>query len=122
MDPWRLSVRRAIGRRASDHEAISGRLADLPLQELLQTLTLGGRTARVRIQGSIETGMVQVRTGHIVAAQYGSRTGEEAFYEMVALDEGRFEARFVDDGKNNLSRSSDYLLLEALRRRDEGRV
>lgn len=115
-------VRRAIGRRASDHEAISGRLADLPLQELLQTLTLGGRTARVRIQGSIETGMVQVRTGQIVAAQYGSRTGEEAFYEMVALDEGRFEARFVDDGKNNLSRSSDYLLLEALRRRDESRL
>ncbi len=114
-------VRRAIGRRASDDEAIGGRLADLPLQELLQTLTLGGRTARVKIQGAIETGIVQVREGQIVAAHYGTRTGEDAFYAMVGLDEGRFEARFVDDGKNNLARSSDYLLLEALRRRDEGR-
>lgn len=114
-------VRRAIGRRASDDEAIGGRLADLPLHELLQTLTLGGRTARVRIQGAIETGMVQVRDGQIVAAHYGTRTAEDAFYAMVGLDEGRFEARFVDDGKNNLARSSEYLLLEALRRRDEGR-
>ena len=99
-----------------------GRLADLPLHELLQTLTLGGRTARVRIQGAIESGMVQVRDGRIVAAQYGTRIAEDAFYAMVALDEGRFEARFVDDGKANLGRSSEFLLLEALRRRDEGRA
>ncbi len=112
-------VRRAIGRRASDDAAIGGRLADLPLHELLQTLTLGGRTARVRIQGAIESGTVQVRAGQIVAAMYGARTGEDAFYAMVALEEGRFEARFVDDGRNNLARSSDFLLLEALRRRDE---
>ena len=39
-----------------------------------------------------------------------------------ADDEGRFEARFVDDGKANLGRSSEFLLLEALRRRDEGRA
>lgn len=114
-------VRRAIGRRASDDAAIGGRLADLPLHELLQTLTLGGRTAQVRIQGPIESGGVQVRAGQIVAAHYGSRTGEDAFFAMVALDEGRFEARFVDDSKTNLTRSSDFLLLEALRRRDEGR-
>lgn len=115
-------VRRAIGRRASDDEAIGGRLADLPLHELLQTLTLGGRTARVRVTGSIESGMVQVRDGQIVGATYGTRVAEDAFYAMVALEEGRFEARFVDDGKTNLARSSDFLLLEALRRRDEGRV
>lgn len=115
-------VRRAIGRRASDDEAIGGRLADLPLHELLQTLTLGGRTARVRVTGSIESGMVQVRDGQIVGANYGTRVAEDAFYAMVALEEGRFEARFVDDGKTNLARSSDFLLLEALRRRDEGRV
>ncbi|MFZ5475363.1 MAG: DUF4388 domain-containing protein [Myxococcota bacterium] len=102
--------------------AIAGRLADLGLVDLLQTLTLAGKTALVNVVGTAEIGTVQVRDGRIVAAWHGARDGEEAFHSLAASSDGRFEVRFADDGRTNLSGKSEYLMLEAVRRRDERRA
>lgn len=115
-------LRRAIARRPAQSVGISGTLADLGLIDLLQTLTLGGKTALVQITGNGEPGGVQVREGQIVAAQVGRRTGEEALFSLAALQEGRFEVRFDDTGADNIHGQAEFLLLEALRRRDEARV
>lgn len=115
-------IRRAIARRPAQSVGISGTLADLGLIDLLQTLTLGGKTSLVQITGEADPGAVQVREGQIVAAQHGRRTGEEALYSLVTLTAGRFEVRFDDTGADNIHGRAEFLLLEALRRRDEARV
>ncbi len=115
-------LRRSIARRPASSVGIAGTLADLSLIDLLQTLTLGGKTALVQVTSAGEPGGVQVREGQIVAAQHGRRTGEEALYSLAALEEGRFEVRFDDTGADNIHGQAEFLLLEALRRRDEARV
>lgn len=87
--------------------------------DLLQTLTLGGKTAVIQVPGPGEAGSIQVRRGQLVGAWHGARAGEPALNSLAALREGRFEVRFHDLGRSNLSGTSEYLLLEALRRRDE---
>lgn len=114
-------LRRAVARRPTESAGISGVLHDLGLIDLLQTLTLGGKTALVQILEAGEPGAVQVREGQIVAAQHGRRTGEEALYSLALLNDGRFDVRFEDSGTNNIHGQSEFLLLEALRRRDEQR-
>lgn len=114
-------LRKALSRRPTANSGITGQLAELPLPDLLQTLTLGGKTALVQLTQVEEAGGVQVRDGHIVAAQHGGRVGEEALYSLCCLDHGRFEVRFEDSGATNVHGPSEFLLLEALRRRDEAR-
>lgn len=115
-------LRRAIARRPQSAVGISGTLADLSLVDLLQTLTLGGKTALVQVTGPGEPGGIQVRDGQIVAGQVGRRTGEEALFSLALMEEGRFEVRFEDSGADNIHGSAEFLLLEALRRRDEARA
>jgi DNA-binding response OmpR family regulator len=114
-------LRRAVARRPNQSAGISGVLSDLGLIDLLQTLTLGGKTALVQISETGEAGGVQVREGQIVAAQHGRRTGEEALFSLASLDQGRFDVRFDDSGADNIHGQAEFLLLEALRRRDEQR-
>ncbi len=114
-------LRRALARRPTSSVGITGTLSDLSLVDLLQTLTLGGKTALVLVTGTPDPGTVQVRGGQIVAAQHGRRTGEEALYSLAVLGDGRFEVRFEDGGADNIHGQAESLLLEALRRRDEAR-
>ncbi|MDP2304602.1 MAG: DUF4388 domain-containing protein, partial [Pseudomonadota bacterium] len=115
------ALRKVLRRRPEAPAAVTGRLSDLPLVDLLQTLMHGGRTARIVIVGTADLGAVQVRDGRIVAATHGARAGEPALQTLVAGREGRFEVRFEDAGVTNLAGTSEFLLLEALRRRDEVR-
>ncbi len=101
--------------------ATSGRLTDLSLAEILQMLTLGGKTALVRVRGQYVDGVVQVRMGRIAAARADGIDGDDALYALVGADDGVYDLWFVDLLPNNLAGGSDFLLLEALRRRDEKR-
>lgn len=115
-------LRRALERRVVQNRAgVMGRLQDLPLVDLLQTLMMGGRTAWVRVLTPEMEGWIQLRAGQMVAAEVGNITAEEAVYRLVDTDEGRFEVHFEDHGQSNLHVSSQFLLLEAMRRRDERR-
>lgn len=112
-------LRRAMSRRSPPAAAVSGRLGELTLPDLLQVLTLGARTALVQIATRQLAGNVQVRGGELVAAAFGGLEGEDALDALVSVDAGRFEVAFRDEGRTNLRGSSEFLLLEALRRRDE---
>lgn len=112
-------LRRALSRRAPTAAAVQGRLGEITLPDLLQVLTLGGRTAVVCVSTRQRTGWVQVRGGQLAAAALGVLEGEEALDALVGVEAGRFEIAFRDDGRTNLRGATEYLLLEALRRRDE---
>lgn len=118
-DIFLARVRRAMSRRAPAAAAIQGRLGELTLPDLLQVLTLGGRTALVQVATRQQAGAVQVRQGALVYASFGGVEGEEALDALVAVESGRFEVAFRDEGRSNLRGASEFLLLDALRRRDE---
>ena len=122
LDVLLAKLRRALQRHAGAATAgISGRLSDLSLVDVLQTLLLASKTAVVRVTGGPEPGAVHVREGRLVAATLGPWEGEDALYALVDVEDGRFDVRFEDTGVVNLRGSSDFLLLEAVRRRDERR-
>ena len=114
-------VRRLAQRAAKAPErGIRGQLADLPLPDLLQTLTLGGRTGIVRIFSDKGTGGLGVVKGQLTYARFEDERGERALKALVALQDGRFVVEFGKGlTKRNLSGSTEWLLLEALRKRDE---
>lgn len=97
---------------------MAGALRALPLLELLQTFTLSGRTAEVRVLGRAAAGGVQVRDGRIVAAWDGALAGDPAFFSLCATDDGTFEVRFADGGRADVASGTDFLFVEAARRRD----
>jgi hypothetical protein len=99
---------------------MAGALRALPLLELLQTFTLSGRTAEVRILGRAAPGGVQIRDGRVAGAWDGSRSGDDAFFSLCSSDDGTFEVTFTDVGRTDVTSGTDFLFVEAARRRDTG--
>jgi DNA-binding response OmpR family regulator len=116
-------VRRIAARRPPRAaEGIRGRLRDLPAHDLLQVFVLGGRTAVVRLDTDSERGEIWIDRGRLVAAKLGAIDGLDALKAMIALPDGRFHVEpEVPPPKANLVGTSEWLLLEAMRHRDEAR-
>ncbi|MBN1335858.1 MAG: DUF4388 domain-containing protein [Deltaproteobacteria bacterium] len=114
-------VKRAAARgRVPEEAGIRGRLGDLPLPDLVQTLTLGGRTASVQVRSGALEGEIGIVKGSLVAARLGEDRGERALERIVALREGTFVVTIGEVGlERNLAGSTEWLLLEALRLSDE---
>ncbi len=121
MDLLLGKVKRAVARGRTAAEAgIRGSLADLPLPDLIQTLTLGGRTAVVRVRSGSRQGEIGIVKGGLVSARFEDDRGEAALQHVVALDKGTFVVTIGEIApERNLSGSTEWLLLEALRLRDE---
>ena len=68
-------------------------------------------------------GEIHFCEGQIHDARFGERTGEEAFYALLKLDRGRFtlDPRFEPPARV-IHASAEGLLLEGMRRLDEGLV
>ena len=115
-------LRHILRRQPRHAPGISGRIQNMPLEDLLQSLCMGGRTTWTRIQAPDAQGSLQIRSGEIVAAEFAGRLeGVAAFNALIELDQGWFEAFFEDRGQQNISANSSFLLLEAVRLRDEHR-
>lgn len=113
-------IRRFANRAHNEKDGLRGRLQDLPLADLIQTLTLGGRTAAIRIRDGLESGTLHVVRGQLTHALYMDLEGEAALRRMVSLPSGDFQVDFnVSGPEPNLRGASEWLLLEALRITDE---
>jgi len=117
-------LRKAIARSGKQLRpaSLTGRLAELSIAELLQTLHLAGKTARVNVDTGRVKGSLGIVEGNVLNAELEDLRGEEAFYGLIALPQGRFEVLVGDCPEGtNLTESTEFLLLEALRRLDERR-
>jgi CheY-like chemotaxis protein len=87
---------RAVLRRSSRYLEIErnmqGNLESMPLPALLQTLSLGAKTATVHLHDP--ESLIWLRDGHFVGAQYGSFTGQEALLRLMFGAVGKFSIRF----------------------------
>jgi hypothetical protein len=99
-----------------------GDLGELPLPDLVQMTSVGGKTGRLVIldEEDAVAGVLMFRAGRLVGARAGELAGEKAFYALLAVKTGSFDfdpAVELDEDEVNLPTES--LLIEGMRRLDE---
>jgi hypothetical protein len=101
---------------------LRGDLAELPLPDLVEMTSVGGKTGRLVLfdeEGAV-AGELAFRAGRLVGAQCGELTAEKAFYALLGVKTGSFDfdsAAELDADAFNLSTES--LLIEGMARLDE---
>ncbi|MGE0322580.1 MAG: HD domain-containing phosphohydrolase [Polyangiaceae bacterium] len=100
---------------------VSGSLMEMGLPDMVQVLWHGRKTGSLKIRAKGETGEIHFVKGDIHNAMWGRLRGEEAFYSMLGLAEGDFvlDPNFVTTSRV-INASPEALLLEGMRRLDEG--
>jgi CheY-like chemotaxis protein len=114
--------RRADAARAVTGEGreLEGNLAQIPLVDLLQILSVNRKTGRLRIEREGERGEIVLSGGQVVDAQTGPVAGEKALYRMLGRREGQFSFHPGPvPAEGRIARRLDELLLEGLRQSDE---
>jgi len=121
-DVFVAKLKAMLDQRATRRAArgVSGSLQEMSLPDIIQILHHGRKTGKLRVRGA-EAGEIHVHEGSVHNAFFGALRGEEAFYAMIKLQEGEFalEPDFRP-GDRVIHQSSEALLLEGLRRLDEG--
>ncbi len=102
-------------------KSFSGKLSVMGLPTVIQVLSESGRSGTLILENyEGQKGQVGFSDGHIFEAQVGDRTGEEAFFELLAWTNGDFwldPNRIPADDK--IQTGVMGLMLEGMRRLDE---
>ncbi len=103
--------------------AFQGSLAELHLPDIIQLISVSGKTGVFHLADGALKGQIYLHEGQIVHAALEDATGEEAVYALAIWSRGefRFEAG-VATQQRTISKSNTNLLMEAARRLDEWRV
>lgn len=101
--------------------SLKGTLSELALSDLIEVISLGGKSGRLQIVRDDEpAATLSFRDGRLINASVGALEGERAFYAVLAFREGSFffdtEA---DPGEETLDLPTGSLLMEGMRRVDE---
>jgi response regulator RpfG family c-di-GMP phosphodiesterase len=118
-------LRQLIERRTAKEggRGVSGSLAEMGLPDMVQILWHGRKTCALKINARGQAGEIDFADGQIVHATWGSLKGEDAFYKMLALREGDFRLDpTYTPSIRSIQASPEGLLLEGMRRLDEGTV
>jgi response regulator RpfG family c-di-GMP phosphodiesterase len=111
---------RAEGDARRTRRGITGSLENLCLADIVQTLTIGMKTACVTLSSAGRTGRLWFENGAPRHAECDQRTGEEAFYEMVRWSCGEFVIEHGAKARHTtIQRDGMFLLMEGLRMIDE---
>lgn len=107
--------------RRSGSRGVSGSLQEMGLPEIVQVLWHGRKSGSLKIRAAEGAGEIHFVEGHVYNALFGTKRGADAFYAMVALKAGEFavDPSFVAT-QRVIEDSPEGLLLEGLRRLDEG--
>jgi response regulator RpfG family c-di-GMP phosphodiesterase len=112
LDQW------STGRGA---KGVSGSLREMGLPDIVQVLFHGRKTGKLNVRSAGKNGEIHFLEGNIANAIIGDVTGADAFYALLKFEEGDFA---LDPGftppKRVMVESSEALLLEGMRRMDEG--
>jgi hypothetical protein len=103
--------------------AFQGSLSELHLPDIIQLVSVSGKTGVFRLEDGAHKGDIWLHEGRIVHAEHEDLVGEEAVYALAIWRTGefRFEAGIVPP-RQTIQKSNTNLLMEAARRLDEWRV
>ena len=119
----RLDTRRTQKGTASQGGGVSGSLKEMGLPDMVQVLFHGRKTGNLKITTASQSGEIHFQEGAVVNALWGPKKGVHAFYDMIQLTEGQFALDPSFKPKERMiHESAEALLLEGMRRMDEGRT
>jgi hypothetical protein len=103
--------------------SLQGSLSELPLPDVIQLVSVSGKTGAFEIQGQHSTGKIFLRDGQIVDALVGRLRGDSAVYDMAIWSQGTFSFKPGEESDQiTVHMSNANLMMEAARRLDEWRV
>jgi CheY-like chemotaxis protein len=109
-----------LQKRAVRPGVIQGRLEEMSMMDLMQSLEMGQKSCSLAIHRGEETCELFFSSGQCTDARMGSIEGEAAVYQAVRWPDGEFEINFNSGpSRSTIERSTTGLLMEALRLMDE---
>jgi len=106
--------------RSARPGTVQGRLEEMSIVDLLQSLEMGQKSCKLTVVRSGETCEMYFTAGACKHAQFGALEGDEAVYKIAAWPDGEFEIDFnTNTDKVTTTRSTQGLLMEAFRLIDE---
>lgn len=109
------------------HEIISekrtgfeGVLKDIELSDIIQMCCLSAGNITIRISKGTRNGIIAIRDGEIIHSECNGEKGEDAFFEIISWEGGKFEIlKDVHYEDVTISKDWKYLLIEGTRLNDE---
>ena len=100
---------------------VVGSLKQMNVAEIVQSLELGRKTAIVEVHPTRgDKGTLACIGGAVVDARTARLVGEDAFYELITQTDGVFRIHYGDEpAEKTISKPTQFLVLEGLRRSDE---
>lgn len=123
----RLSDLDAVGAEGAV-KTFQGSLGVMEMEELVQAISMGGKTGRLLLVLAAGGGMIVFNSGRVVHAEFGPKSGEPAFAALVSTAHreraGKFcfipsDGRAPSNGAATISMSTDQLLLSIATAMDE---
>ena len=109
-----------LQQRAARPGVIQGRLEEMSITDLMQSLEMGQKSRRLTLRRGSEQCELFFSAGQCKHARLGSLEGDAAVYQVVNWSEGDFEIDFsAASDRVTTTRSTTGLLMEAMRLLDE---
>ena len=110
---------------AGQESAFSGRLEDMPVADLAQTLESNRKSGQLEIEGDEARGSIYFEQGLVVAAKSEPLRGADAVYRLLSAASGRFsfycgiQSLSEKEDASGLPAGVQGLLMEGMRQIDE---
>ena len=111
-----------LQKQASRPGVIQGRLEEMSMVDLMQSLEMGQKSCRLQVQKGTEKAELYFASGQCRDAKLGNLAGDDAVYKIILWNEGEFEIDFNAANASTATtttRSTTGLLMEAMRLMDE---
>ncbi len=108
--------------RASRPGVIQGRLEEMSIIDLMQSLEMGQKSCKLTVRHEKETGEMYFTNGRCNDAKVGAIEGDGAAYKVIGWTTGEFEIDFNAGNSSNratTTKNTTGLLMEAMRLMDE---
>jgi hypothetical protein len=103
--------------------AFQGSLKELPLPDIVQLVSVSGKTGSFTLTREDARGEIYLKNGQIIHAAVGDSEGEEAIFALSIWNSGDFMFTPGEEApRQTITKSNTNLLMEAARRIDEWRV
>jgi CheY-like chemotaxis protein len=107
-------------KHASRPGVIQGRLEEMSVTELMQSLEMGQKSCRLRVRHGGEEAELFFVAGQCKHARLGATEGDSAVYSVIGWLDGEFEIDFgATSSRETTTLSTTGLLMEAMRLMDE---
>jgi len=111
-----------LQKSASRPGVIQGRLEEMSMTDLMQSLEMGQKSCRLVVRHDGEQGELYFASGQCRDAKIGAIEGDDAVYRVVLWTAGDFEIDFNAanaSSRTTTTRGTTGLLMEAMRLMDE---